>query len=1706
MKRGQFAVVSILIGVLWLMGCGSETTTNETIDGDVDVDHDTVVTDGDDVEDEREFADLENVCVANSRECYGNTVFICNSNGTGYLSPEECTDEQFCTDGACVNQLCDPNSAVCADMTSYKVCQTDGSGYGDALPCGTDKYCKYGSCIDMVCQPNEVGCVGNAYAQCQEDGSGWGTSTDCRGDQFCRDGQCRDQVCTPNEYVCDGTAARRKCAADGSGYDDPELCETNQYCDGGQCQNRLCTPSETKCDGDAVLTCNDLGSAWDGPVACENGDMCVSGACLPTVCSPGSKVCSGNAVLTCNEGGDGYDVPVPCSDVQFCQDGACVAQVCTPQSRECNADGAVIICNNQGSAWGAPSACGDTQYCSGGYCLNQVCTPEQQVCDSTEAYKVCNDDGSGWNAPVDCTDNTLCVQGQCQAPVCTPNESSCQGNAVIVCNADGMGYSSPVNCGDGKYCENGVCYQEACEPGTLACEGNAVKQCNEQGSAWSAPSDCIEGTYCRDGVCQNQLCYPNERTCADGFSYHICTSTGLTYGDAVSCGNGNYCSDPNGECLPQVCEPGASECTGPASYKDCADDGSVWQGPFFCQGENVCEDGVCKDPSQVADPTIVVELVRPQPGETLSLTQGDSVNVLVNAYVNGSGSIADVELLIDGTSQGTDSQAPYEFSFTIPAEATTGHVYELQAEANSTLSRYNVSQAAYIEVRNDPPNAAFTATATGATTVVVDASASSDTESATDNLQVRWDWENDGTWDTAFTTEKVAEHDYGEEGTFTIACEVKDEVDQNDIATHNVTLTSIRYISGTIDASDTWTGTVIITGDVTITNGATITVLAGTNVLFTYSDVEPVGNPDGIGDYGIDVINNANFNILGTEADPVVFSVNGADHRTSMAWDHIRLAGSPSSFQHVVVEYGTTCLMVQDASTFEYIESRFCKDALVATNADNMTVDFGYFHNNDNRGLAIASDTDTYVLQDIESADNGTDGINIIGGSAGSIVRCSVHDNGQDGISVDSSPIDISECVKVAAAEKFGNSQSGIANNARYGLNFTGSPSGLITHNDIVYNGAQGVNLIVRDSSPVINWNNIYSNSTQGGTRLVAANTSSTLATSGRASYTTITSGYWTAPDNGEIIRVKINYSESYSDGYVSGGIYKTGGTSVWSTSSNRSNYWVDIPSSDIHSIAVYIYNSGYTNSSYSHSITGSEVVYQVSNSAGIELSASAVNNVVDAQFNYWGIFPNALSAISMDRTDAVNMEGFVGRAFDGNWSRGPYISGAFTADTTLSGTIYITGDVTVASGATLTLQPNTDVQFVKHDQNDDGVGDFTITVDGSISAVGNAANRISFDGVGEYPDTDSFEGIILNGQGSTLQYVDISNGKNNVRLNNCAATLSNLVVADATNTGVYLNALTNDQTPPDYDAVFSNSTITGCDKYGLQVYGGQVSLSYLTVINNEGTGIAVNGGSSNLSLKDSTIRNNGSNGITVAGPATVAMSYNVFNNNTGTGVEIAGNVTGVFSYSEVSLNQREGFYVYSKDGVTPGIAIQNNNIFANSVTSGMSVDGSSVSISTSGRASYTTITSSYWTVPDSARAMAAKITYSESYSDGYVSGGIYKTGGVSIWSTSSNVSNRWVDLTENDVSSLAVYIYNSGYTNSSYSHSITCSEVVYGKVDGTGLDMTAFSTNTNRINAQNNWWNGRLGGQIVDVLSDYPVGTVDYAGAVGNQWTVGPR
>ncbi len=106
-----------------------------------------------------------------------------------------------------------------------------------------------------------------------------------------------------------------------------------------------------------------------------------------------------------------------------------------------------------------------------------------------------------------------------------------------------------------------------------------------------------------------------------------------------------------------------------------------------------------------------------------------------------------------------------------------------------------------IEVRSDnlPPVAGFTVSSdngltdkslgTTNTTFTFNASTSRDEEDTANLLQVRWDFDGDGVWDTNFDPQKIAEHRYLDPGVYTVKVQVVDSENQRD--TEEVVITVV---------------------------------------------------------------------------------------------------------------------------------------------------------------------------------------------------------------------------------------------------------------------------------------------------------------------------------------------------------------------------------------------------------------------------------------------------------------------------------------------------------------------------------------------------------------------------------------------------------------------------------------------------------------------------------------------------------------------------------------------------------------------------------------------------------------------------------------------------------------------------------------------------------------------------------------------------
>jgi PKD repeat protein len=91
------------------------------------------------------------------------------------------------------------------------------------------------------------------------------------------------------------------------------------------------------------------------------------------------------------------------------------------------------------------------------------------------------------------------------------------------------------------------------------------------------------------------------------------------------------------------------------------------------------------------------------------------------------------------------------------------------------------------------PVASFTVSLQDGTTSTVfafDASACSDLEDPPTALTLRWDWEADGIWDTSWTTDKTALHQFAAPGEYTVKLEVKDTTGLTNSTTRHVTVSA----------------------------------------------------------------------------------------------------------------------------------------------------------------------------------------------------------------------------------------------------------------------------------------------------------------------------------------------------------------------------------------------------------------------------------------------------------------------------------------------------------------------------------------------------------------------------------------------------------------------------------------------------------------------------------------------------------------------------------------------------------------------------------------------------------------------------------------------------------------------------------------------------------------------------------------------------
>ena len=217
------------------------------------------------------------------------------------------------------------------------------------------------------------------------------------------------------------------------------------------------------------------------------------------------------------------------------------------------------------------------------------------------------------------------------------------------------------------------------------------------------------------------------------------------------------------------------------------------------------------------------------------------------------------------------------------------------------------------------------------------------------------------------------------------------------------------------------------------------------------------------------------------------------------------------------------------------------------------------------------------------------------------------------------------------------------------------------------------------------------------------------------------------------------------------------------------------------------------------------------------------------------------------------------------------YIEGSITQDTiwTLTDSPFVVSkDITVYPDATLTIEPGVEVRFG---------GDFSIIVEGSLSACGKENNTITFTSNKDQPEAGDWNTIWFKGnKPSTLEYCVVEYAKNGMNITNSRAEVQNNEIANILESGIYITG--------DNQAVIQNNKISS-NKNGILLTGDYttgVSITDNIITLNTQSGIQLD--VDYYYIEVIILNNNFSaneNGFYVSGEAITYITRNYISNNT---------------------------------------------------------------------------------------------------------------------------------------------------------------------------------------------------------------------------------
>jgi len=628
-----------------------------------------------------------------------------------------------------------------------------------------------------------------------------------------------------------------------------------------------------------------------------------------------------------------------------------------------------------------------------------------------------------------------------------------------------------------------------------------------------------------------------------------------------------------------------------------------------------------------------------------------------------------------------------------------------------------------------------------------------------------------------------------------------------------------------------------------------------------------------------------------------------------------------------------------------------------------------YFYNNYSNG------TVTPLIQGNTLRDNNGTGLHVHNyrGTHTPLVRQNtIYNNGGNGLQFDHS---------YSSAFQPEISLNEVHDNGGHGLSISTSQSATVVHNNIYANTNNGISLSTGELSH-INFNNIYGNT--GNYALY--NNSSALVD---ARY-----NWWDAAPKLEmdagnnpknITRIFDIYDDSNKGTVDYGQWLSTQQTLSTATATS----WVKAPA------------DGTTLKAATYRIEGSAIA--PSGIERIEVSPDGGTTWYIAtgtlHWHYDWTVPGSGTYLIQSRV--ITTDGTIQTAAAGNTvtidNSLATTSGVLAADETWTGTVNITGDITVPEGVTLTIAAGTTVQFLA--LNDDTAGGHDparaeLLINGSLIAEGTAEAPIVL--------TRSGAGTAAAGDWGGLYQTPTAGGQ---------LTLRHVTIEYAS-LGVDYRVDGEFTVSP----TLENSTIRHTNGRGLYIEGkGGVNLT--------------------ASIQNNVIHNHASDGVYLSATDTnTAVSATVTGNqvysNTGTGVYIKHNggtdtaLTATVTDNEVHTNNQSGLYIYSPSGSnsTFTTTVSNNEIH-DSRYYGIQVENRSATndVQITGNTVYNT--TYYWGIDVSNNNSTPRLEIVNNTVYGCQYGGLY----LENYSSSGTLTSLIERNTLRDNNGIGLYVYNRG-------------------------------------------------------------------------------